>query len=60
MKDKRPNLDHLKGVLTDLEYLIKAHELLDSVYSEIGGYGGTISKPTLMRLNDFFGFDDSE
>ena len=57
MKHEVPNIEAL---MKEAETLFKAKELLDSIYAEIGGYGGTVSKQLLMKLNDFYGFDDSE
>lgn len=44
-----------------LEYQIKALDLLEKVYNEIGPYNdGKISNLTLNRLNVFFNFNDGE
>lgn len=50
----------LEAMLVEYQKLLDARNLLDSVYSEIGGYGGMLSKELLMRLNNFYKFDDSE
>ena len=50
-----------QDLLEDIETAREVREILDSIYSEIGGYAGqTLSFNTLQRLNAFYRFDDSE
>lgn len=60
MARKAPDFHRLEQFMQEMELLFKSKKLLDDIYAELGGYGGTISKELLMKLNDFYGFDDSE
>jgi len=50
----------LEDMMSQFQKLLDAKALLDTIYSEAGGYGGMLSKETLSKLNDFYGFNDSE
>jgi hypothetical protein len=57
---KRPEFPTLEKAMEEYQKLLEAKKLLDDIYAEIGGYGRTVSDQLHMRLNDFYGFDDSE
>ena len=51
----------LSEILVEVEELKEGRELLETVWGEIGPYNdGTISQKTLIKLQYYFGFDDSE
>lgn len=51
----------LKELISEVENLKRAMDLLEKVFHEIGPYGsGTLDPQTLGDLRSFFKFDDSE
>lgn len=55
------NFDHLDKTLEDIAKLREAYELLERVYLEHGPYGDCpIPDELRYKINDYFGFDDSE
>lgn len=50
----------LEKAIEEIERCKKAHELLYSVWLELGPYNETLSTDLKFKLNDFFNFDDSE
>jgi len=51
----------LDAIIGEIEHLRQAESLLEDVWREIDPYGtGTVSKETRYKMQDFFGFDDSE
>lgn len=53
-------LPHLDGILSEIEQLKQAQELLEKVYNECGTYGNQLSNKLQNEINNHFGFDDSE
>ncbi len=49
-------------LIDEINRLQKGYELLEQVYLEVGGYGddGPMTDELRYKLNNFFGFDDSE
>jgi hypothetical protein len=60
MAKNEPSFDFSEKLMSEYAKLMEAKALLDTVYSEVGGYGGMITPETLAKLNNFYGFDDSE
>jgi hypothetical protein len=55
------NFDHLDKTLEDIAKLREAYELLEQVYLEHGPYKtGCIPTALRYKINNYFGFDDSE
>lgn len=51
----------LDAIFGEIENLRRAQELLEEVWREIGPYGNDpVSDKTRYKMQDFFGFDDSE
>ena len=51
----------LEKFLEDIQKLAQAEILLDSIWAEIGPYNrGPISEELILKLRDFYDFDDSE
>lgn len=44
----------------DLQKLREGARLLEEVYLHCGGYGGPMPDELRHKINDYFGFDDSE
>lgn len=56
-----PNFEHITKSMEELGLLFEAKSLLEQVYMEHGPYGdGKISDKLRYKINDFFGFNDSE
>jgi hypothetical protein len=52
---------NLSKVLSEIEKLQEALNLLETIYLEVGPYrDGEIQEKTWYKVQDFFGFDDSE
>lgn len=55
------NFETLEKTLEEINKLQEAYMLLEQVYLEHGPYGvDPISDELRYKINDFFGFDDSE
>ena len=53
--------DTIDKLLDDIERLKEGYKLLEDVYLEHGPYGqDPISDELRNKINNFFGFDDSE
>lgn len=53
--------ENLDKVLEEVNQLREAYELLEQVHLEHGAYGDCpIPDELRYKINDFFGFDDSE
>ena len=54
-------MDTIDKLLDDIHRLQEGYKLLEEVYLEHGAYGeDPISDELRYKINDFFGFDDSE
>lgn len=55
------SFENLENLLEDINRLKQAYNLLEQVYLEHCPYGtDPISDKLRYKINDFFGFDDSE
>lgn len=53
--------DIIDKLIGEINRLQKGYELLQQVYLEVGGYGEEPMTDELRyKINNFFGFDDSE
>jgi hypothetical protein len=50
----------LRSEINKLEKQIESEELLEAVWLELGAYTPHLSKELRHKLQDHFGFDDSE
>lgn len=56
-----PEFKSLDAVLHDIKKLQEAYKILEKIYIDIGPYSrNEVSRETLLSMNNFFEFDDSE
>ena len=54
-------LETIDKFIDEINRLQKGYELLEQVYLEAGGYGeDPMTDELRYKINNFFGFDDSE
>jgi hypothetical protein len=52
--------ENLENFANAFERLLRSKELLDEIWGQNRGHDLTFSQDTLLRLHDFYSFDDSE
>jgi hypothetical protein len=57
---REQRMEELTQELNDLKKIGQAEDLLTEVWHELGPYTPHISRELRYKLQDFFGFDDSE
>lgn len=50
----------INAFMEEIDHLKEGQELLESVWSELGPYTNSLSNELRAKLQNYFGFDDSE
>lgn len=58
--ERHVRLDRLRDQIDNLERQIKTEELLEDIWLELGPYTNALPEKLQVRLQEYFGFDDSE
>lgn len=59
-KEREKQIQQLKEQLAALEAQLTTEELLEKIWMELGPYTPHLSNELRYKLQDHFGFDDSE
>lgn len=50
----------LEKFITEIKHLREAKELLEEIWVEVGPYSNKLNNETMIKLQKYFDFDDSE
>lgn len=54
------DINDINQLVNDLYKCLKAHQLLEDIWLEVGPYDNTYSDSIRYKLQDYFGFNDDE
>jgi hypothetical protein len=63
VNDRKTNMkqdENLENLLEAIDRLREAKKLLDAIWAENTGYSTEFSRDILWKLQNYYGFDDSE